>query len=68
MVAEAARGNIIAEFYSSPRVTEWARRYGLRPGWSLDLKEVDPWDGKPWDFSKAEKRERARRLVKEHEP
>ena len=55
-----ANGSIdIAEIYSPPRVTEMAARLGMKGGWSLDLTCIDEIDGQPWDFSKAEKRDRA---------
>ena len=38
------------------------------PGFAFDLTVNDPSDGKPWDFSKPEKRERARRIVREQRP
>ena len=31
----------VAELYSPPRVVEWAKRYGLKPGLSLDLSEIE---------------------------
>ena len=40
----------------------------LRPGWSLDLTMVDPVSGKRWDFTKADMRERALKLVRESMP
>ena len=58
----------IAEVYSPPRITEMARRLGLRGGWALDLTETDPEDGKPWDLSDPNKRARAKRLVNETKP
>ena len=38
-------------------------RFGLIPGFALDLTTIDPSDGQPWDFDKPEKRERARKLL-----
>ena len=50
----------VAEIYSPPRVTKHAPRLGLLPGFALDLTEVGPTDGKPWDFCDPIKRERER--------
>lgn len=60
MVADAMRmykkvGPDVCELYSPPRIVAEAgmRTFGnikLRPGWSLDLTQVDPDDGKPWDL------------------
>ncbi len=38
---------------------------GLLPGWSLDLTTVDPDDGRPWDFSIQEKRDKAEQMIKD---
>ncbi len=40
----------------------------LLPGFALDLTEVDPFDQQPWDFDRADKRERARALVVTQRP
>ena len=37
------------------------------PGMALDLTTNDPEDGQPWDFSKAQKREKARRRIREQQ-
>ena len=34
----------------------------------LDLTADDPADGRPWDFSRREKRKRVRRMLLEHRP
>ena len=57
----------VAEIYSPPRVAARAQAFGLRPGWSLDLTTQDN-DGKPWDFSRREMRERAIRKIKKDRP
>ena len=67
---QAAR-KIVSEIYSPPRVTAEIRRgrwKHLAPGVALDLTVVDPLDGQPWNFDSAEKRERARRLLREQKP
>ena len=51
---------IVSEIYSAPRVTAMCTRFGLIPGFVLDLTTIDPSDGQPWDFDKPEKRERER--------
>ena len=48
----------VSEIYSPPRVCSTALKVGLDPGTSFDLTEVDPVDGKPWDFVDPQKRER----------
>ncbi len=58
----------VAEVYSPPRIAKTARRMGLRAGWALDLTEVDPEDNQPWDFSKEEKRKKAKKLVDQDKP
>ena len=42
-----------------------ARLWGLMPGMSLDLTTVDQDDGRPWDFTDQEKRDKAEKLVSE---
>ena len=61
-------GHHVSEVYSPPRVNVSAGKIGLVPGMSLDLTELDPHDGLPWDFTKVEKRVRARNRVKEDRP
>ena len=58
----------VSEVYSPPRVAPCAPKYGMKQGISLDLTVNDPLDGMPWDFSREEKRQRARRLLKEQDP
>ncbi len=67
----AAARRIVSEVYSPPRVTELLRRLKhrhLMPGFAFDLTVVDPDDGKEWDFSKAEKREKARQKLRAQKP
>ena len=45
----------VAEIYSPPRVSEMARRMGLKVGWSLDGTTMDH-DGRAWDFKEVEMR------------
>ena len=57
----------MAEVYSPPRVTEVARKMGLRAGWSLDITICDK-DGRNWDFNNVEMRNRAVRKALTDEP
>ena len=57
----------IAEIYSPPRIVPHAERKGFAPGWSLDLTTTDE-SGMPWDFSRHECREKARRMIRETRP
>ena len=52
----------VAEVYSPSRVTDMARRMGLRAGWALDNITQDD-DGREWDFYQLEMRNRAIRTV-----
>ena len=61
-------GNHISELFSPPRVTHIATKIGLKPGFALDLTQVDPEDGKPWDLSDAAKQAKAERMVREEKP
>ena len=68
--ATAAK-KLVSEIYSPPRVTALIRQIRSKhflPGYAFDLTTVDPADGKPWDFSIAAKRERARALLREQKP
>ena len=68
---KAMKRTIVSEIYSSPRVTKELQRMRykhLAPGLALDLTVVDPHDGMPWDFDKAEKRERAIMLMRRQKP
>ena len=49
----------VAEVYSPPKVTDLASRFGLIPGFALDLSVCDPDDGEPWDFDNDAKREKS---------
>ena len=60
--------NMVSEIYSRPRVALEATNFGFERGFSMDLREVDPDDGQPWDFTVHEKREKARRRLMEEEP
>ncbi len=69
-VRQSAR-KLVSEIYSAPRITKMIRQSKLRhilPGFAFDITVNDPLDGKPWDFSLKDKRERARRLLREQGP
>ncbi len=40
----------------------------MSTAWALDLTEVDPEDGLPWDLSKPDKRRKAMKMVDQDEP
>ena len=63
MLQMVTEGMDVAEIHSPPRIAERARKWGLRGGWSMELITTDG-DGKKWDFSKKELRERAIRRIK----
>ena len=46
---------------------EWRRVLGITAGLSLDLTTHDPDDGKPWDFTKSDKRAKAMKKVEDKE-
>ena len=58
----------VSEVYSPPRITNIAENIGLKKGWALDLTEVDPEDGQPWDFSRPDKQLKAKRMLAEDKP
>ena len=57
----------VAEVYSPPRVTEMARRMGLRVGWALDIT-TQGYDGRDLDFNQLEMLNRAIRKVLQDKP
>ena len=62
---------LVSEIYSPPRVTEELRKMRskhLMPGFALDLTVIDPDDGRPWDFSGQDKRDKARKLLRSQKP
>ncbi len=66
----ALRG-LVSEIYSPPRITTELRRGRykyLAPGLAFDVTVKDPDDGQPWDFTRRDKREKARRLIREYKP
>ena len=65
-----AMRKIVSEIYSPPRVTKLMRELKSRylvPGFAFDLTVADE-DGTPWDFSDPDKREKARRRLREQKP
>ncbi len=70
---EARKGfkHLVHEIYSPPRVNAEIRRgrYAyLAPGLSFDITVNDPDDGLPWDFTRREKRDKARALIRKYKP
>ncbi len=62
---------VISEIYSPPRVTKVLSAMPpseLIPGFALDLTCIDPEDGKPWDFNKKSKRQKALNMIREQKP
>ena len=61
---------MVAEVYSAPCVTKALKllpSLELLPGFALDLSGVDK-EGQSWDFTRAEKREKARALLLKEKP
>ena len=58
---KARQGVDVAELFSPPRVTEMARKYGLKPGEAFDLTTG-------WDFNQAQDRDRARDILTSTKP
>ncbi len=68
---KAAAQRILSEVYSPPRITKMLAGMSaadLVPGLALDISCDDPLDGLPWDFSRSEKRDRARSLLRTQRP
>ena len=70
---EARRGfkKLVSEVYSPPRITAASRRgrYAhLAPGLAFDITVNDPDDGMPWDFTRRDKRDKARALLRKYRP
>ena len=61
-------GSHVAEVFSPPRVTALAGKSGLKPGFALDLTQLDTETGRPWDFSSPSMRERAWNLQDSQKP
>ena len=62
---------LVSEIYSPPRITAEVRRgkyKHLSPGIAFDLTVNDPDDGRPWDFSRHDKREKARKILRSSKP
>ncbi len=61
---------LVAEIYSAPRITRALKMLpsmGLTAGFAMDLTGTDS-DGRAWDFTMADMRERARQRVAEDKP
>ncbi len=69
--SRAAYRHLVSEIYSPPRVTaeiKRSRNKHLLPGFAFDLTVVDPDDGQPWDFTRRDKREKARAMLRRQRP
>ena len=69
--ARAGYKHLVSEIYSPPRITaelKKQRRGCLLPGFAFDITCEDPDDGQAWDFSRRDKREKARRLLRQQRP
>ena len=67
-IAQIQIGMKISEVYSPPRVAKLAKQIGMQQGFSIDLREVDPDDGKPWNLSNPQKRAKIEQRVREEKP
>ena len=54
----------IVELFSPPRISKLAKQFGIRAGRALDLTEIDPEDGQPWDFNLERKRLKAMEVIR----
>ena len=66
-----ARRKILSEVYSPPRITAETTRAGWKnvaAGFAIDFTVVDPEDGRPWDFNRKDKRDKALAMVQKQEP
>ena len=57
----------VAEIYSPERFTSRANKFGLRPGFAVDL-EVQKDNGEYWDLSKESDQRELNRLLDRHQP
>ena len=57
----------IMEVYSPARFSKEASRFGLKPGFAIDLEEAKP-DGSFWDLSRPEDVEAVNQLIDRDEP
>ena len=57
----------VVDVHIPSRVTEMARRIGLRAGWALGIT-IQDYDGREWDFNKLEMRNRTIRKVLQDKP
>ena len=60
----------MSEIYSPPRITAevWRGKYKHLSRIAFDLTVNDPDNGQPWDFSRHDKREKARRILGSSKP
>ena len=58
----------VAEIYNPKRVTSQANRFGLRPGFAIDLTLCKNEQGEHWDLSKKEDQKMLRELQRKEKP
>ena len=61
-------GHHVSEVFSPLRVIKEASKVGLSVGWALDLTQINPDDGKHWDFNDASKRNKVIERVNRETP
>ncbi len=62
---------MVSEVFSPPRVTRHLSKYPskhLVPGFAMDLTCIDEDDDQPWDFDRADKRQKALERVRREKP
>ena len=57
----------IAEVYSPPRISAMAKKFGLEPGFALDILINDE-NGKPWNFDDEAQRQKCKQKVRDEKP
>ena len=61
-------GHHVSEVYSPSRVTKLASKVNLEAGFAIDLREVDPDDGLPWDLNDVDKQNKLLYRVESEKP
>ena len=62
-----ALNNHVAEIYSPPRINAFTKKYGLAPGFALDILVNDEY-GNPWDSNDEKQRAKCRQMIIEEKP
>ena len=58
----------VAEVYSPERITKRAGEFGLQNGLAMDLNEINPFTGRPWNFTDEKDRNTPRWYVTKMQP